>query len=187
MLEEILSTADHKMQRSLEHLRQELTTIRTGRASVALLDPVKVDYYGTPTPINQVANISTPDPRMVVIQPWDRSLLPTIEKAIQKSDLGITPNSDGQVIRLVIPQLTEDRRKDLVKQVHKRAEDARVAVRNLRREAVEQVKKLEHDKESPIGEDESRRAQERLQKMTDQAVKQVDEVSRKKETEVLEV
>lgn len=187
MLDDILNTAEHKMQRSVEVLRHDLQTIRTGRASPALVEKIQVEYYGTPTPVTQVATVTAPEPRMIVIQPWDKTLLGAIEKSIQRSDLGITPSNDGQVLRLVIPQLTEDRRKDLVKQVHKRAEEARVAVRNLRRDAVDQVKKLENDKEHKIGEDESRRAQERLQKLTDQYVHQVDDVSKKKETEVLEV
>lgn len=184
-LDEILKTAERKMKRAVEVLSDELTSIRTGRASPALLNHVHVDYYGTPTPINAVANISAPDPRLVVIQPWDKSLLGTIEKAIQKSDLGINPTNDGQVIRLAIPQPTEERRRELVKQVHHRGEEARVAVRNVRREAVDHVKKL--DRDGQISEEEARRAQDRLQKLTDQFIHQIDEVSRKKETEVLEV
>ncbi len=184
-LDEILKTADLKMGRAADHLTQEFHSIRTGRATPALLDRLQVDYYGTPTPINGVATVTTPDPRMVVIQPWDKTLLQVIEKAIMKSDLGLNPTNDGQVIRLVLPQLTEDRRRDLVKQVHKRAEEARVAVRNVRRDAMEHVKKIEHDGES--SKEDSHRAQERLQKITDQNVHQVDEIARSKEAEVMEI
>ena len=182
MLEDILKTAEHKMQRAVEIMRQDLQTIRTGRATPALVDRVEVDYYGTPTAVNALATITAPEPRMVVIQPWDRSLLAVIEKAILKSDLGINPTNDGQVLRLALPQLTEERRRDLVKQVHKRAEEARVAVRNCRRDAMDHLKKEEH-----VSKEETQRAQDRLQKLTDQFIHQVDEVSRRKETEVMEV
>src|ERR671930_1169206 len=145
MLDDILKTAEHKMTRAVEILGSDLGSIRTGRASPSLLDRIQVDYYGSPTPLNGVANISAPDPKMVLIQPWDKSMLGPIEKAIQKSDLGINPTNDGQVIRLVLPQLTQDRRKDLVKQVHQRAEEARVAVRNCRRDALDHLRKAEKD------------------------------------------
>ena len=184
-LDEILKTAEHKMARAVEVLGNDLATVRTGRASPALLDRLQVDYYGSPTPINGVANISAPDPHLVVIQPWDRSMLGPIEKAIQKSDLGINPTNDGQVIRLAIPQLTQERRKELVKQVHQRAEEARVAVRNCRRDALDHLRKAEKD--GGVSTEDERRAQDRLQKLTDQFVKRVDEVSKRKETEVLEV
>jgi ribosome recycling factor len=184
-LDDILKTAEHKMSKAVEILGQDLQSVRTGRASPALLDRIQVDYYGSPTPINGVANISTPDPRMVVVQPWDRSMLQVIEKAIQKSDLGINPTNDGQVIRLVLPQPTQERRRDLVKQVHQRAEEARVAVRNCRRDALDHIRKAEKD--GGISQEDERRAQERLQKLTDSYVKRVDEVSRNKETEVMEV
>src|SRR5436190_23772116 len=185
MLDDILKTAEHKMARSVDILSTDLQSIRTGRATPALLDRIQVDYYGTATPIHGVANISAPDARMVVVQPWDRGMLGVIEKAIQKSDLGINPTNDGQVIRLVLPQLTEERRKDLVKQVHHRAEEARVAVRNCRRDALDHLRKAEKD--GGVSTEDERRAQDRLQKLTDQFVKRVDEVSKKKETEVLEV
>jgi ribosome recycling factor len=185
MLDDILKTAEHKMTRAVEVLGSDLQSVRTGRAHPALLDKVQVDYYGTPTPLNGVANISAPDPRMVLVQPWDRSMLGLIEKAIQKSDLGINPNNDGQVIRLVLPQLTEERRKELVKQVHHRTEEARVAVRNIRRDALDHLRKAEKD--GGISQEDERRAQERLQKITDQFIKKVDDVSKRKETEVLEV
>jgi ribosome recycling factor len=183
MLDDIIKSAEHKMTRAVEILGNDLQSVRTGRASPALLDRIQVDYYGSPTPINGVANISAPDPRMV--QPWDRGMLGPIEKAIQKSDLGINPTNDGQVIRLVLPQLTQDRRKELVKQVHQRAEEARIAVRNCRRDALDHLRKAEKD--GGISEEDERRAQERLQKLTDQFIKRVEDVSRRKETEVMEV
>jgi ribosome recycling factor len=185
MLDDILKSAEHKMTRTVEFLGNDLQSVRTGRAHPALLDKVQVDYYGSPTPLNGVANITAPDPRMVLVQPWDRSMLGPIEKAIQKSDLGINPSNDGQVIRLVLPQLTEERRKDLVKQVHHRTEEARVAVRNVRREALDQLRKAE--KEGGISQEDERRAQDRLQKLTDQYIKRLEDVSKRKETEVLEV
>jgi ribosome recycling factor len=184
-LDDILKSAEHKMGRAVEVLGQDLQSVRTGRATPTLLDRIQVDYYGAPTPINGVANISVPDPHLVVVQPWDRSMLQPIEKAIQKSDLGINPTNDGQVIRLVLPQLTQDRRKELVKQVHHRAEEARVAVRNCRRDALDHLRKAEKD--GGISQEDERRAQERLQKLTDQFIKRVDDVSRNKETEVMEV
>src|SRR5713226_646708 len=184
-LSDILKTAEHKTTTAVEILSRDLGSVRTGRASPHLLERIQVDYYGAPTPINGVANVSAPDPRMVVVQPWDRTMLGPIEKAIQKSDLGINPTNDGQVIRLVLPQLTEERRKELVKQVHHRAEEARVAVRNCRRDALDHLRKAEKD--AGISQEDERRAQERLQKLTDSFVKRVDDVSRQKETEVLEV
>src|SRR5215472_18682657 len=185
MLDDILKTAEHKMSRAVEILSTDLQSVRTGRASPSLLDRIQVDYYGAPTPINGVANISAPDPRMVLVQPWDRGMLGPIEKAIQKSDLGINPTNDGQVIRLVLPQLTQDRRKELVKQVHHRAEEARVAVRNCRRDALEHLRKAEKD--GGVSQEDERRSQDRLQKLTDQFIKKVDDVSKNKETEVMEV
>ena len=184
-LDSILKSAEHKMTTAVDILTRDLQSVRTGRASPTLLDRIQVDYYGSPTPINGVANISAPDPRMVVVQPWDRSMLGPIEKAIQKSDLGINPTNDGSVIRLVLPQLTQDRRKELVKQVHQRSEEARIAVRNCRRDALEHLRKAEKD--GGISQEDERRAQERLQKLTDGFIKKVDEVSRQKETEVMEV
>ena len=185
MLDDILKTAEHKMTRAVEVLGTDLQSVRTGRASPSLLDRIQVDYYGAPTPLTGVANITAPDPRMVLVQPWDRGMLGAIEKAIQKSDLGINPNNDGQVIRLVLPQLTEERRKELVKQVHHRTEEARVAVRNIRRDALDHLRKAEKD--GGISQEDERRAQERLQKITDQYIKKVDDVAKRKETEVLEV
>src|SRR3954453_6589711 len=185
MLDDILKTAEHKMTRAVEVMSTDLQSVRTGRASPALLDRIQVDYYGSPTPLNGVANISVPDPHMVLVAPWDRSMLGPIEKAIQKSDLGINPTNDGQVIRLVFPNFTQDRRKELVKQVHTRAEEARVAVRNCRRDALDHLRKAEKD--GGISQEDERRAQERLQKLTDGFIKRVEEVSKSKETEVLEV
>jgi ribosome recycling factor len=184
-LDDIIKTAEHKMSSAIDVFGRDLQSVRTGRASPALLDRVQVDYYGSLTPINGVANVSAPDARMVVIQPWDRGMLAVIEKAIQKSDLGINPTNDGSVIRLVLPQLTQDRRKELVKQVHQRAEEARIAVRNCRRDALDHLRKAEKD--GGISQEDERRAQERLQKLTDSFVKRVDEVSKAKETEVMEV
>jgi ribosome recycling factor len=186
-LDDILKTAEHKMTTAVEILSRDLNSVRTGRATPALLDRIQVDYYGSLTPINGVANISAPDPRMVLVQPWDRSMLGPIEKAIQKSDLGINPTNDGQVIRLVLPQLTQDRRKEVVKQVHQRSEEARVAVRNCRRDALEHLRKAENEKDSGISQEDERRAQERLQKLTDGFIRRVEEVSKQKETEVMEV
>jgi ribosome recycling factor len=187
MLDDILKTAEYKMSKAVEVLGHDLQSVRTGRATPALLDRIQVDYYGAPTPIQGVANISTPDPRMVVVQPWDPSMLGPIEKAIQKSDLGINPTNDGSVIRLALPQLTQDRRKELVKQVHQRAEEARVAVRNCRRDALDHLRKAEKEGDGGISMEDEKRAQERLQKLTDQFVKRVEEVSKRKETEVMEV
>jgi ribosome recycling factor len=184
-LDDALKTAEHKMTRTVEILGQDLQSIRTGRASPALLDRIVVDYYGSPTPLNGLATISAPEPRLLVIQPWDRKMLTDIEKVIQKSDLGINPTNDGQVIRLAVPQLTQERRKELVKQVHQRAEEARVAVRNCRRDALDHLRKAE--KEGGISQEDERRAQERLQKLTDGFIRRVDDVSRHKETEVMEV
>ena len=186
-LDDILKTAEHKMNTAVEVLGRDLQSVRTGRAHASLLDRIQVDYYGTLTPINGVANISAPDARMVLVQPWDRGMLGPIEKAIQKSDLGINPTNDGQVIRLVLPQLTQDRRKELVKQVHQRAEEARVAVRNCRRDALDHLRKAEKESDAGISQEDEKRAQERLQKLTDSFIKRVEEVSKHKETEVLEV
>ena len=184
-IKEILSTAQTKMQKTIEVLRVDLASARAGRASVSLLDKVMVEYYGTPTPVNQVASVTVPEPRMIVIQPWEKNLLKDIERAIMKSDLGLNPNSDGSVIRLNLPQLTEERRKELVKTVHKKAEDARVSIRNLRREANDSVKKAEKAKE--ITEDEAKKANDDIQKMTDKFIKEVDTVMEHKEKEVMEI
>ena len=185
MSDDVFGSAEHRMKRAVEILQRDFSNIRTGRASPTLLERVQVDYYGTPTPINNLATVSVPEPRLLVIQPWDRTVLPSIERAIQKSDLGLNPSSDGTVIRLAIPQLNEERRRDLVKQVHRRAEEGRVAVRNIRREAHDELKKQE--REHAISQDELKRAVDRLQKLTDSHVAQVDEIAKRKEQEVLEV
>ena len=185
MTNEILAAADHKMARAVEVLERDLQGIRTGRASTGLVERIHVDYYGTQTPLNQLAGISVPEPHQIVIQPWDRSVLGAIERAIIKSDIGLTPNVDGTVVRLNIPPLTEERRHDLVRVVHKRMEEARVEIRNLRREAADQLKKLERDGE--VGADEGHRLLDTLQKTTDRHVAEVDRVGAAKEQEVLEV
>ena len=182
---DIYQTHEEKMKKALDVLRKEYGTLRAGRATPALLDKITVEYYGTPTPINQVANISVPEPRMIVLQPWEKSMFNTIEKAILKSDLGLTPSSDGSVIRLTIPQLTKERRTELVKVVHKKAEESRVAVRNLRRDANDSIKKLEKDK--TISEDEAKKAQDDMQKLTDKYIKEIDTVMAAKEKEIMEV
>lgn len=185
MIKEVASEAEDKMKKALEVLRKDFSTMRAGRATPALLDKVMVDYYGVPTPINQMANVSVPEPRMLVIQPWDKSVIATIEKAILKSDLGLTPNNDGTVIRLGIPQLTQERRNELVKSAKKKAEDARVAVRNIRRDANDHLKSLLKEKE--ISEDDDKRAIEDIQKITDKYVKEIDHVLEHKEQEIMEV
>jgi ribosome recycling factor len=185
MIDEILNDAEHRMRSAVTALDRDLDSVRTGRARPALVETLKVDYYGTPTPLNQMAAINAPDPRLITIQPWDKTQLGTIEKAIQKSDLGLTPTNDGNIIRLVIPPLTEDRRKDLAKSVHKKAEDARIAVRNVRRDSLDHLRKAQHDKE--ITDDEERGAQARLQKITDKYVAEVDKHGHAKEEELLEV
>lgn len=185
MIEETLRDGEHRMQSAVTALDRDLDTVRTGRARPALVETLKVEYYGTPTPLNQMAAINAPEPRLITIQPWDKTQLGTIEKAIQKSDLGLTPTNDGNIIRLAIPALTEDRRKELVKVVHKKVEEARVAVRNVRRDSLDHLRKLQHDKQ--ISDDDERRAQERLQKLTDKYVAEVDKHGHAKEQELLEV
>ncbi|HET9436527.1 MAG TPA: ribosome recycling factor [Candidatus Limnocylindrales bacterium] len=185
MSQEIVAAADHKMARAVEALERDLQGIRTGRASTSLVERIHVDYYGTQTALNQLAGISIPEAHQIVIQPWDRSVLGAIEKAIIKSDIGLTPNVDGTVVRLNIPQLTEERRRDLVRVVHKRMEEARVEIRNLRRDAADQLKKLE--REGEFGADEVHRVLDTIQKTTDRHIADVDRVGAAKEQEVLEV
>jgi len=185
MSSETLTAIEHKMVRAVEVLERDLQGVRTGRASTAIVDRIMVEYYGTPTALNQIAGVSVPEAHQIVIQPWDRNALTSIEKAIIKSDIGLVPNVDGSVVRLNIPPLTEERRKDLVKQVHKRMEEARVEIRGLRREAADQLKKDEHD--GKLGADEGRRELEQLQKITDRHVAEVDRVGAAKEQEILEV
>jgi ribosome recycling factor len=184
-MQAVLKDVDTRMNAALEALSREFATVRTGRASTALLDAIRVDYYGTPTPVNQMASISTPDARTVVVQPWEAGQLAAIEKAIMKSDLGVQPVNDGKLIRLVMPTPTEERRKQLVKTVAKMAEDARVAVRNVRREANDKLKAAAKDKKAAISEDEERRAHDQVQKTTDRFIARVDELFKKKEQEIL--
>ena len=185
MIDDALLDATDRMEKTLEALQRDLATVRTGRASPALVEHLKVDYYGTPTPLNQLATISTPEARLIVIQPWDRGSTGAIEKAILKSDLGLNPASDGTVIRLAIPQLTEERRRDIAKGIRKRTEDARVAVRNIRRDCHDHVRRLEHDHE--ISKDDLHRSENELQKLTDDHVKEIDKIGHEKEEEVLAV
>ena len=182
MTSQVLTTIEPKMARAVEVLERDLQGIRTGRASTALVERIHVEYYGTPTALNQLAGISVPEPHQIVIQPWDRGVLGAIEKAILKSDIGLTPNVDGTVVRLNIPPLTEERRHDLIKVVHREAEAARVAVRNIRRESNEEVKKLEKDKK--ISEDESKTAHDKIQEMTDKHIAQLEDLLKKKEKEI---
>ena len=184
-IKEILAQAKDKMDKSINALQNNLQTIRAGRANPKLLDRISVDYYGTPTPLNQIGNVTVPEARMMVIKPWEKTMLKAIEKAIQTSDLGLNPNNDGEVIRLIFPELNAERRKDLSKQVKKNAEDAKVAVRSIRRDAIEQVKKLKKD--SLITEDDQRKAEEDAQKLTDKAIKEIDTVAAAKEKEIMEV
>ena len=185
MVDDVMVAVDTKMRKATEGLKKELVTIRTGRATPALVEHIKVDYYGVPTPLNQIATISVPEARLIVIQPWDRSILNNIQKAILKSDLGLNPGNDGNVIRLVFSPPTEERRKELVKVIRKRLEERRVAIRNLRREAMEELKSLEKNKE--ISEDEHERALGRLQKLTDGFIVEVDQIGQDKEAEIMEI
>jgi ribosome recycling factor len=185
MSTEILTGVEHKMARAIEAMQRDFQGVRTGRASTSLVERIHVDYYGTETPLNQLAGISVPEPHQIVIQPWDRSVLGSIEKAIIKSDIGLMPNVDGTVVRLNIPPLTEERRRELVRVVHKRMEEARVEIRNLRRDAADSLKKQERD--GAVGADEGRRQLDLLQKTTDRFVAEVDRLGEIKEQEVLEV
>ena len=185
MTDDIFADAERRMQKAIETLKQDIGSIRTGRASAALVERITVEYYGAPTPINQVASISVPEARLLVIQPWDRKLLTDIEKAIQKSDLGINPTNDGQVIRLAIPPMSEERRRDLVKTLHKKLDEHKVAVRNVRRDIQDKLRDREKKKE--ISEDELKRSVEKLQKLTDRYIEEMDKVGKTKEMEILEV
>jgi ribosome recycling factor len=185
MIEEVLSEAKVRMVKSIEVLQRDLSGIRTGRATPMILDNIKVDYYGTQTPLKQIATISAPEARLLIIQPWDNTKLGDITKAIQKSDLGLNPSSDGHVIRLPIPPLSQERRKELVKSVHKRAEEGKIALRNVRRDSLEMIRDLEKEKE--ISQDEQKRAQNKLQEITDAFIAQADQIAKDKESELLEV
>ncbi len=185
MEKELKRKAVEKMDHSIEALKKEFASVRTGRASLALLDGIKVDYYGTPTPLQQLASLSVPESRQIAIQPWDQKVISDIEKAIMKSDLGLTPTNDGKVIRINIPSLTEERRKQLVKVVRKNSEDAKVAVRNIRRDVNDEIKKLE--KEKHLSEDDTKKSLDEIQKFTDSYVKKIDEILMHKEKEIMEV
>ncbi|SFI41195.1 ribosome recycling factor [Selenomonas ruminantium] len=185
MIKDILASHEERMQKSIEALKREFATLRAGRATPSLLDKVTVGYYGAPTPVNQIAKVSVPEPRMIIIQPYEKSILHDIEVAIMKSDLGLSPNSDGTAIRLAIPALTQERRQELVKSVNKKAEEAKVAIRNVRRDGNDAIKKLEKAKE--ITEDDSKRGQESMQKLVDKYIKLVDTTKDAKEKEVMEV
>jgi len=185
MTADLFGDAERRMQKAVEALKHDLGSIRTGRASSSLLERILVDYYGTPMPINQVATVTVPEARLLVIQPWEKKMLIDIEKAIQKSDLGINPNNDGQVIRLAIPPMNEERRRDLVKTLHKKLDEHKVAVRNIRRDIHDKLRDREKKKE--VSEDELKRSTERLQKLTDRFIDEMDKVGRGKEQEILEV
>ncbi len=187
MLNEHRKKADEKMSKALEVLRKEFATLRTGRASLGMLDGIMVDYYGTPTALNQVANMAVPDPRQITIQPWEAKMLGEIEKAILKSDVGLTPSNDGKIIRLSIPALTEERRQQIVKHAKKLAEDARVAVRNTRRDVNDEIKKKSKDKDAHVSEDEIKKLQDEIQRTTDAYIKKIDEFLALKEKEIMTV
>jgi len=184
-IKEIESSAKSRMEKAVSDLQHAMATIRTGRASITLLDNIRVDYYGTPTPLNQIGNLHVPEPTLITVQPWDVSHISAIEKAIRASDLGLNPANDGKVVRIPIPPLTEERRKELVKHLHTVAEDHRVAVRNIRRDANEAAKKLLKDKK--IAEDEERRGLDEIQKMTNGYMDKLDQAARNKEKEILEI
>ena len=184
-MESVFNLANEKMEKSINSLKYEYNSIRAGRANAAVLDRISVDYYGSPTPINQMAAISVPEPRVLAIQPWDMSALSLIEKAILASDIGINPSNDGRIIRLVFPALTEERRKQLSKDVSKYAEDAKVAVRQIRRDCIEKVKTMK--KNSEITEDDQKRGEDKLQKITDEFVKRIDEIADAKTKEIMEI
>lgn len=184
-MQQVIKSAREKMLRSIEATERDFATVRTGRATPALLDRVKVEYYGSELPVNQIATVTVPEARQLLISPWDKSVLPAIEKAIFASDLNLTPNSDGSVIRLEIPALTEERRRELTKLVHQKAEEGKIAIRNLRREANESLEKKQ--KASEISEDECERGKKEIQKLTDEFIAKVDELTRAKEAEIMEV
>ena len=185
MVNDVMNTAKEKMQKSCAAYERDMMGLRAGRANPLLLDRIQVDYYGTPTPINQIGNVSSPEPRLLVISPWEAKMIPQVEKAIQKSDLGLNPSNDGKIIRLVFPELNEERRRDLTKIASRGAEETKVAIRNIRRDAVDQNKKLK--KNSEITEDDQKDAEEEIQKLTDKAIKDVDAIYAKKEKEIMEV
>jgi ribosome recycling factor len=184
-IKDLIADAKGRMHASVETVRRELLVMRTGRASLSMLDGVKIDYYGTPTPLNQVGSLATPDPTLITVQPWEPSLLPAIEKAIRSSDLDLNPQNDGKIIRIPVPQLNEERRKTLVKHAHKHAEEGRVAIRNVRRDANEHLKKMLKDHE--VSEDDEKHAVAEVQKLTDHHIEEINSALKKKEAEVMEV
>jgi ribosome recycling factor len=184
-LQDVINKNQAAMKKALEHLQQEFSKVRTGRASAALLDSVRVDYYGSPMPLNQIGSVSVPDARTIVIQPFEKTMVGAVEKAIREADLGFNPSNDGNVVRVPVPMLTEERRKDIVKMCKKTAEDSRVAIRNIRRDHNEMLKKVEKDEH--LSEDDRKRAEQEIQKMTDKFIKDVDDLLAKKEKEVMEV
>ena len=184
-IKDLIADAKQRMHASVETVRREMGSLRTGRASVSMLDNVRVDYYGTPTPLNQVGNLSTPDPTLITIQPWDVSLIGVIEKAVRLADRDLNPQNDGKVIRIPVPQPTEERRKGLVKLAHKHAEEGRVAIRNVRRDVNEHLKKMQKDHQ--VSEDDEKQAINEVQKLTDQHIGQIDEITKKKEAEIMAV
>ncbi len=182
---EIIDIATEKMNKTISVMKQEYNSLRAGRANPQALDRIMVDYYGTPTPINQVGNISVPEPRMLIIALWDSKMIPAVEKAIQKSDLGINPANDGKVIRLIFPELTQERRKELAKVIRKKAEESKVAVRSIRRDAMEDIKK--EKKDNLLTEDDQKKLEEKVQKLTDEKVKEIDTIAQAKEKEIMSV
>ena len=182
---EILDIATEKMNKTISVMKQEYNSLRAGRANPQALDRITADYYGTPTPINQMGNISVPEPRMLIIALWDTKMIPVVEKAIQKSDLGINPANDGKVIRLIFPELTEERRKDLAKVIRKKAEESKVAVRSIRRDAMEDIKKQKKD--NLLTEDDQKKLEEKVQKLTDEKIKEIDTIAQAKEKEIMSV
>lgn len=185
MYNDVLTEAKGGMNKAVESLKKELTKVRTGRASISLLDDVRVDYYGTPTPLNQVGTLAVPEPRLITIQPWEKQLIPEIEKAIMKADLGLNPASDGQIVRIAIPALTEERRKEMAKLAKSIGENAKISIRNARRDANDLLKQMEKDKD--ISEDELKRGEKDVQDLTDSFVKQIDDIVTAKEKEVMEI
>jgi ribosome recycling factor len=185
MIDDLFQDTTHRMDQAVEHTQTEFNSVRTGRASSSLLDRIQIDYYGTPTPLKNLATINVPEPRLLTLQPFDPTSIKAIEKAIQESDLGLTPSNDGKLIRLAIPQLTEERRKELVKIVHRLAEDGRVSVRNVRRDAISQLKQMVDN--GDVGADEEHRGEERVQKLTDDHVHRIDDLLKRKEAEIMEV
>lgn len=185
MSDDVLSNSKVGMDKAIGSLKKELTKVRTGRASIAIFDDVRIDYYGTPTPLNQIGTLAVPEPRLITIQPWEKNLIPEIEKAIMKSDLGLNPSSDGQIVRIAIPALTEERRLEMAKLAKNFGENAKIVVRNVRREANDILKKMEKDKD--ISEDDLKRAEKEVQDLTDNFVKQIDDIVAAKEKEVMEI